>query len=329
MSKQLDALHEEGALLRVEEGETVVDRDLRDIGLDLREVGVEGGVDRVPGRGLPLHVDADVSCPVGVPERLARRLGCRHVLARRVGGEDEAAGAGQPEEADQGLRVADEAVGAARDGPAVDRVAVVARVVAPDEDAPLLRVALRVAQRREGDPHLRRPAEIGDARRGVVEDVGREVLVLRGVVEDGVALLAARAHAELEGGEALAAGVEQDGHVVVGAHDLVALHEGRADTRGVRVLAAQADVEVPVVVGDPGGRLRLRGHVVAGSRLPELVEDGGPLPAGVGEDPVQADLAVHAADGQGGGSLGGARHRAGEQGEEGRRGQAHPGHSKD
>src|SRR4029079_14904979 len=116
---------------------------------------------------------------------------------------------------------ADPAVRLLRDRAAVELVALVARVVAPDQDAPVHLLLLLVAQRREGDAVLRRPAVAGDARGGVVEVVGREVLVAVGVVVVGVGLVAARVDAQLDGGAAIVAGVEEDGDVVVGADDRV------------------------------------------------------------------------------------------------------------
>ena len=121
---------------------------------------------------------------------------------------------------------------------AVERVAEVARVVAPDEDVPRLRSARRVAQRRERDAVLGAPAVGVDARRGVVEEVGREVLVAVGVVEEAVGLDAARIDAQLDGGAPVVARVEEDGDVVVGADDVVALDERRADLLRIGIVGS-------------------------------------------------------------------------------------------
>ena len=71
-------------------------------------------------------------------------------------------------------------------------IAGLARVVAEQHDAPRLRIDVLVAERRERDPHLERPAVLGDFRRGVPEEVRRRVLAGR-VVGDGVVLHVARA----------------------------------------------------------------------------------------------------------------------------------------
>jgi hypothetical protein len=201
------------------------------------------------------HFTSTPTSPVrsGSPKRRAGRAGDGHVLAARVRGEDEPARGGEAREAEEGLGVADQAVRAAGDRPAVEEIAELAGVVAPDEDPPLLLVPPRVAQRGERDPHLGRPAEVGDPGGSVVEEVRGEVLVLRGVVVDGVGLLAGGVDAQLDRGQPVAARVEEHGHVVVGAHDVVPLDEGRADARGVGVVAAHGHVEVAIVVGDPDG----------------------------------------------------------------------------
>jgi hypothetical protein len=79
---------------------------------------------------------------------------------------------------------------------------------------------------------------------GVVEEVGREVFVAVGVVEDAVALDAARIDAQLVSRLAVVARVDQHGDVVVGADDRVAVDVGRADLLGLGIVGLDADVEV-------------------------------------------------------------------------------------
>src|SRR5260370_31222266 len=99
--------------------------------------------------------------------------------------------------------------------------------------------------------------------RGVVEIVGREVLDAAGVVVDAIALNASRIHPQLEGGVPVVARVEEDGEVVVRPEDLIAVHVRGTDLLGMGVVAAYADVEVAVVIEQPGGRLGRRGRVGA------------------------------------------------------------------
>ncbi len=191
---------------------------------------------------------------------------------------------------------ADEAVAAARDRARMDGVAVLARVVPPDEDSPRLRVRLRVPERRERDPELGLPPLVRHAGGRVVEEVRGEVLVPVRVVEHGVALDPARVHPQLHGRPPVVPGVEQDRDVVVGADDVVPVDVRGPDLPRLRVVALHRDVEVPVVVRHPGRRLHLRRHVVARIRFPERVDDRGALPARVPE------IAVH------GHRTGGPRH---------------------
>src|SRR5690606_17024315 len=67
--QQIDALQEERALLRQEEREALVGGDVRDVGLDLREVGVDRDVDDGVGVRKPLAVDAAVELAVAGRER--------------------------------------------------------------------------------------------------------------------------------------------------------------------------------------------------------------------------------------------------------------------
>jgi hypothetical protein len=165
----------------------------------------------------------------------------------------------------------------------------IARVVAPDQDAPVVLGLPGVAQRGEGDPHLCRPAVGGNLCRGVVEEVGGEILVAAAVVVDRVGLVAAGVDAQLDRRAAVVPGVEEDGDVVVGADDLVALDEGRADLPGLGIESVDTDVEVVLVVGQVDHRLRRRLGVVGRIGLEEGVEDGRLLPGGVVEPAVDGD----------------------------------------
>ena len=86
--EEVDALEEERPLLRVEEREALVGRDLRDVGLDLREVRVHGGVDRGPGARRPLDVEPGLAVNRSALERRARPAGRRRGLLRAHVGHD-------------------------------------------------------------------------------------------------------------------------------------------------------------------------------------------------------------------------------------------------
>ena len=262
-AEEVDALQEERALLRVEERETVVDRDLGHVGFDLREVGVDRGVERGGRARRPLHVQADVQVLVALAEGRARRGGDRDVLAADVGGGHEVARGRQPRDPAELVEVADEAVGAPRMGAAEEAVPEVAGVVPPDAHAPGLGIGSRVAQGRQGDPHLDLPAPLRHPGRGVEVEVGGEVLGSVGVVVDRVSLDAARVHAELEGGAPVVARVEEDRDVVLVSEDGVAVGEGSADLAGRGVVAGDRDVERGLVVHEEGAGLDQGGAVVA------------------------------------------------------------------
>src|SRR5947209_16070905 len=69
--EEVESFEEERPLLLKEDRETLVDRDLRNVGFDLREIGVDRRVDRGRCRGRPLQVGADVvveAAVVQVPE---------------------------------------------------------------------------------------------------------------------------------------------------------------------------------------------------------------------------------------------------------------------
>ena len=212
-----------------------------------------------------------------------------------VGRRDEVVRRRQTGDPGQLLGVADRAVGAALDRRAVEAVAKIARVVAPDQDAPGLGIIFRVAQRAERHADLGLPALGGDRRRGVIEKIGRLVLVARGVVEEVVPLDAARVDPDLHRRALVVARIEEDGDVVVGADHVVALDVGGADLRRLGVVGLDADVQVAIVVGEIRRRLHLRREVVAGRCLVEAVDDQCVLP------PRIAEVAVHADPGGGAG----------------------------
>jgi hypothetical protein len=138
--------------------------------------------------------------------------------------------------------MAEPAVRVARDRTAVERVSILSRVVAPDENSPVLRILLRIAQRRVRDPDLGRPSGLGDLGGGVVEIVGRKVFVPVGIVVVGVSLDAPGIDAEFDRGPAIVPRVQEDRHVVVGADDVVAVDVRSPDLFRMRIAAVDADV---------------------------------------------------------------------------------------
>jgi hypothetical protein len=182
-AEQLAALEKERPLLGIEQGEALVDADLGDVGLDLRKVGVHGGVHCGAGGGRPFQVEAGVAFDLFVVPRGAGAVRGRAGLpSGGVGRQHEVAAGGQALEAVEGAAPANEAAAPARQLHVEELVAVVAGVVAVEDDAPGTRVAPRIAQRREGDSHLERPALAGDSAHRVPEIVGGGVLVARRII---------------------------------------------------------------------------------------------------------------------------------------------------
>ena len=284
--EQVDAFQKERPLLGIEECESRVHGELRDVGFDLGEVGVDRPVDREACARRPLHVDPGVELRGLVHEagrRVGRVAGHARLFRSDERGRDEVGRRGKSGDPGHLPGPADEAIAAARDRARMNGVPVLARVVPPDEDSPRLRVRLRVPERRERDPELGLPPLGRHAGGRVVEEVRGEVLVPVRVVEHGVALDPARVHPQLHGRPPVVPGVEQDRDVVVGTDDVVPVHVRGPDLPRLRVVALHRDVEVPVVVRHPGRRLHLRRHVVARIGFPEHVDDRGTFPARVPE----------------------------------------------
>src|SRR5207253_5691711 len=116
-------------------------------------------------------------------------------------------GLGKVRETGERMHVANETIRIPRDRRAVKRVAKLARIVAPDQDVPSLRVAVRITERGERDSVFGAPTAVIDLRRGVIKKVGRKVFVPVRVVEEAVGLNAARIDAQFHPDALVIAGV--------------------------------------------------------------------------------------------------------------------------
>ncbi len=281
--QQVDALEEERSLLLEEQSEPFVGRDLPGVRLDLREVGVHRRVDDRRGIRNPLGIDAAVELGAPPGERAAEAVlwFCR--LVRRDVRSDDVMRAGrEPGETDQRAGVADEAVGVARQARGEHLVAEVARPVAVEQDPPLRRIGVGVAQRRERDADLQHPAGGGDLRRAVPEVVGGVVLA-RGVVGERVVLDAAGVGEEHLRRMPVVLRVDDHPAVVgVGAH-VVAVAQRRADRLRIGLVELEGSVEELVVVGEPGDAPHFRRNVVAGVGLQPVGDRLRRLPDRIGE----------------------------------------------
>src|SRR5690606_9915723 len=239
--EELDPLQEERPLLREEEREPLVDRDLAGVGLDLAEVGV----DRRTERDVR-EPDAEVHADVGL-ERLATELAARGDTLpvrrcghERLGLEDDAS----PEVVQPLERPGLGEEARAREpgvGPSVD----VSRALDPalDLEAPALRAGPGVAEALERDPDLDDVAVARQAALRLEPVVGAPIhraaeaaaRGARALGPDAVLLHAERVDREEEGATPVVEGVEIEDDVVIAA-DVVAVRDGRADL--VRVAVA-------------------------------------------------------------------------------------------
>jgi len=210
--EEVGTLEEEGTLLRVEEREPLVDVELERVGFDLREVGVDRGVEDQVRRHPPGGGETEiglyaarfeaVGCgfrpPVGAlgGDRRIELDGVTGSEAREAGDERELAdGAG----AVPVLRLARELI------------AEVARPDPDEGDAPGLDpVALREAERGERDPHLYLVAGRGEAPGRCPDRVPGRILAAAAaehahaeIVEEEVHLDAERVDVEGEGAAAI------------------------------------------------------------------------------------------------------------------------------
>ena len=211
----------------------------------------------------------------------------RFFRSRHVWGRDDVPAGREAREAREDVLGADEAVPAPGQLRREHLVAEIPRTIPVSEDPPRLGVFPFVAERREGDSDLERPAGGGDLPRRVPEEVRGGVLVA--VVGDGVVLDAARVGEGEDRRPAVVPGVEDDSAVVRVAAQNIALRERRPDLPRLRVVALERRVEEPVVVGKPGNRPHLRRDVVSRVRLVERLDPGRSGPAGVPEVAVDRD----------------------------------------
>ena len=250
----------------------------------------------VEGFGIHLASTPPSNSAFPPGERAAEAvLRFRRLIRRDVGGDDVVGAGRESGQADQRPGVADEAVGVARQARGEHLVAEVARPVAVEQDAPLRRIGVGIAQRGERNADLEHPAGGGDLRRAVPEVVGRVVLA-GGVVGQRVVLDAARVGEEHLRRVAVVLRVDDDAAVVgVGAH-VVAVAQRRADRLRVGLVEPEGGVEEVVVVGEPGDARHLGRNVVAGVGLQPVGDRLRRLPDRIGEVAVDDDRRRRAGD---------------------------------
>jgi len=258
-------------------------RHLAHVGLDLREVGVDGGVQPQILRDAPAQVPADFGCgavQIVGRARLSDDLGgefrveVHHQTALQTGESHE------PPRLDQEARA-----GAHRRRPGVFVPGMLGD--AHHLERPTLWVGALVAQALERNPDLDFEAPGGDAALGFVDEIGVDVhnaveppradsRAARGagvlsLAADAVLLYAERVHGEQQRAAVVGVGVEQQLDLIV-ALDVVAVGQGGAHHRAVRLERPDAEVDRVGRVPDQHlGRI-LGGAAVGGKVLRESGE---------------------------------------------------------
>ncbi len=280
--EKVASLLEERALLGVEQGECGVHVDLRDVGFDLAEIGIDGRL------GLELRGNVKGDTEADIP--LAHTVLELSVVPERAGlvrydrrQELEALARLDAGYAGDGPPLAGPAILVAVIGRPRVLVERLARAVSPEVDSPRLLLPVRETQAREGHRDLRHPTLIGDPARRLVDDIVGHVLA-GGRREEEIPGNPVRVDGDLVGVRRFAVRVETQEHDVV-AEDLVPLAEGGPHLLRL-VVADEADVEVAVVVRDEGLRIDGRLGLVAGTMLGEVRGLCGSPPARVVKLPV-------------------------------------------
>ncbi len=285
------ALEEERPLLLVEQGEAVVEAELQLVGLDLGKVGIDRGVERHRRRRRPAHVEAGLDRGVPALPGFAGGVAGLRAAHRQRRHDLEVAALVRAGEAVVLAPFALEAVGFARHAAAGQLVALVARPVAEQRDAPaLLAAAGGEAQGGERDAELDVVAFRRDAARALPQAIPARILLVAAValVADDVALHAERVRHQLVAAAVVVEGVEEDADPVVVEHRVAVAQVG-ADPRRVRIGRVERHVQRVGGVADADGGLHRRRDVVAGLDLVGDLLDERALPGRVVELAVDHD----------------------------------------
>ncbi len=304
---------EERALFRKEEGEPAVDVELRRIGLDLGEVGIERDVRHQVGGDPPAHGEPRLHLFAAALEAAVREVSALLAAPRRDRGVDLQVAARRDafEALDLG-ELAEVTVDVPVLGIVADPVAEAARVDAdrvepPGLDAP----GLREAERRERDRELDHVALGSQAAGGAPDGVPGQIGPAVDVVAGQVHLDAHGVDAEFVGAAAVVEGVEHDAHAVVGV-DGIAIRQPAADLPGLGIGGPEGHVELLFAVDEQALGGHRRRHVLARIGLVVEGDRDGARPGGLVEHAVDRDGRVDPGDvvaglGPGGGALGSGR----------------------
>ena len=242
---------------------------MRIVGFNLAEIWIEGDIERERrvDDGFSIETSAGRVLGVeggeaggGVVEKMGRGEGA-------IGSKADVATGGDIFKAGEGAELQAEAIDFLRDEGPEGRLVVFGDEAA-EAEAPGLELFGAEPQALEGEREGGDEALRGDAAFGIPECIEAEIVALAFVFRS-VGLDAERVDEEFVGVLAIVIGVEEDADDVV-AEDVFAFGEAGADAAGGR-LADEDDVEIVLVIADPGAGLAADGGAVVGLALAEIV----------------------------------------------------------
>jgi hypothetical protein len=293
----LDALEEEGPLLREKERAPRIGNDLARVRLDLGEVGIDGSIEREVRRDAPAHVAAEfrllIVLPLGIDRRAGRATSHHRVYIHHQS-------APHPGESLQRSRLREKARGGALGR--YPRVLMPGRLHPSQHvQSPVLRFSRLISQGLERDADLDLVPLLGDPPARRINEIGAQIGPLAAAIgatlfgEGPVLLHAERVHSEDEGLVAVVVGpdVELD-PVFLG--ELVAVGECCTDGTGAR-LGPDPEVERRWRVPHQDLGVVLGGPPVCRAVLGESGQSPCALPWRFGEDAVDLDFLFNPGNG--------------------------------
>ena len=300
--EEVGRLHEERPLLGKEQREARVDGELRGVGLDLREIGIERRVERQIGCDAPARRQAPFTRKRSGLKRCALDfLPPGPATGRERWIELEVAPGRDAVEPGHLRLLAEETVTVPVDRPQADLVSEIARVVAHDGEPPgQVLVRPGEAQRGERDCHLDVVSLQRESPGRQPDRVPGHVLVLIAAVADIIArrvhLDSERIHEQPEPAALVVERVQEQRHPIVVSR-LVAVGEMRANLGRIRIIGPECRVQASTVVDQKHFGSHRRGDVLSGFDLVRQVEPEGALPGVFVDHAIDPDGGCRARDG--------------------------------
>ena len=256
--EDLRSLQEEGPQLGKEQGEALVDLDLRQVRLDLREVGVAGEIRRQVRRDAVLDVHAAFRVGAAVDEVASLAVHGAVLDGGERRQDLQVAAGGQVGHPLEHAHLRHEALDVARHRRPDHALLILALDLAHDLETPAVLDAggaLRIPEALERDRHLGRVAVLDDLRAAVEQRLPRPIgegnrapLRLVGA-DDAVALHVVGVEVKVVADLLIHERVQVDRHQVV-LPRRVTVHPARPHQTRIGVVQVEGEVDVLAVVGD-------------------------------------------------------------------------------